>query len=342
MQPVETRCGSSTGFSLPDTQGVGFYRGMLPASNLTGAGHHVAADTRLPDQAHAGAFDTIIGMRVCNDGASKTWQTLARAGHTKLVFEIDDDLWHVDASNRPAAAFYHGERLDRLSRNIEVADVVTVTTDHLANVVSEWNRNVRVVPNQIPAWLLDHERPVSSAGLTVIGWRGGASHNRDFGELAAPLRRFLQHPARRGRVEFHSMGVDYTPRVQSRHAQLRHTDWLPVAADFLRAIDFDIAVIPLRPSTFNDSKSELALLEMSALGIPSIVSCTGPYERAMGAGAPVLCAKDAGEWAMHLDALTDPVDGAEMRAAIGKAAHDWATTRTVEGNIDNWIRAYQS
>ncbi|MEV8610263.1 hypothetical protein AB0383_20450 [Amycolatopsis sp. NPDC051373] len=325
---------------LCDSQGVGHYRALAPAAAIRDAGHHVTCSERIPDEAHDGAFDVIVGMRVCNEGASRTWQRLATAGHTKLVFEIDDDLWHVDPSNRPAAAFYRDDVLKRLTRNVEVADAVTVSTEPLADVLRTMNRNVHVVPNQIPAWLLNHDRPATDT-LTV-GWRGGSSHSRDFGELARPLRSWLQHPTQRGRVGFHSMGADYTARVTTRHTTTRHTPWMPSVGDFLRAIDFDAALIPLRPSVFNDSKSELALLEMSALGIPSIVSDTGPYARAIHAGCPALGATDAHAWRDLLGELFDPVYGEDLRAQWGKQARDWARTRTFDLNVHRWVEAYES
>lgn len=327
-------------FWLPDTNGVGFYRGIAPACALADAGHHVAASERLPDAARDGAYDVIVGMRVSNLGASRTWQELARAGHTKLVYEIDDDLWNVDPSNKSAFPFYQGERLDRLTRNVEVSDVVTVTTAALADQVSLRNPRVRVVPNQIPGWLLDHQRP--TADMLTVGWRGGSSHARDFGELRQPLRSWLQHPAQRGRVAYHAMGADNTDRVATRHSTVRHTPWNDSVGGFLRAVDFDLAVIPLRPSSFNDSKSELALLEMSALGIPAIASPVGPYKEAAANGAPVVLASNPGEWRDALDTLTDPTTGEQARAELSAAARAWVAGCTFEANVTNWIEAYQA
>lgn len=327
-------------FWLPDTNGVGFYRGIAPACALADAGHQVAASERLPDAARDGAFDVIVGMRVSNLGPSRTWQELARAGHTKLVYEIDDDLWNVDPSNKAAFPFYQGEQLGRLTRNVEVSDVVTVTTAMLADQVSLRNPRVRVVPNQIPGWLLHHQRP--TADMLTVGWRGGASHSRDFGELAAPLRRWLQHPAQRGRVAYHAMGVDNTDRVATRHGTVRHTPWNDSVSGFLRAVDFDAALIPLRPSQFNDSKSELALLEMSALGIPAIASPVGPYKEAAVNGAPVVLASTPAEWRDALDTLTHPETGEQVRAELSAAARAWVAGRTFEANVTNWIEAYQA
>ncbi|MFB9924861.1 hypothetical protein ACFORO_25835 [Amycolatopsis halotolerans] len=322
---------------LADRSGCGYYRLMLPGAELAKRGHDVMLDGALPAAAKSGECDVVIGQRTCNEGASVTWQKIARAGHTKLVFETDDLLSAVDPSNRAAHRFYDAETVRRYHENMAVADVITVTTDRLAEHARTVNPTaaIHVLPNMIPAWLLGHERP-SAGDLVTIGWRGGLSHGRDFGELAKPLRRFLQHPSNRDRVEFHAMGAPYHERVATRHGRTRWTGWHEAVGDFLRAVDFDVAVIPLRPSVFNEAKSDLALVEMSALGIPSIVSVWpgSPYTAHAAAG-PV--ARFAGDWAEHLH---DLVNDAEAREQLGKQAREWAAGRTIEGNAYRWEEAY--
>jgi hypothetical protein len=315
-----------------DDQGCGEYRVKAPAQALRQRGHDVKVLPGVP--ANLAEFDALVVQRIVLDGPTRAFLKHASAGQVRTVVELDDDLWNLDPSNRQAADFYDEAMLTNLVRCVQAADAVSVTTDALAERVSQWSGNVHVVPNQVPAWLLDHDRP-SGSDLLTLGWRGGTSHARDFGEIAKPLRRFLQHPAQRGRVELHCMGMDHTPRVASRHATLRHTGWHENVADFLRAIDFDVSVVPLRPSVFNRSKSDLALLEMSALGIPTITSDTGPYAAALG-GPNVACSTPA-QWLEALTALTADED---YRRQVGKAAKEWARTRTLEANAWRWEHAW--
>lgn len=327
---------------LADRSGCGYYRIILPGTELANLGHDVWLDDAIAPGAEEGDFDVIVGQRICLPGPSATWQKLARDGHTKLVFETDDLLDDVDPANKAAHRFFTGETTKRYVDNMRVADLVTVTTDALAERCSKYNPNVTVLPNMIPKWLLTHEREVNQH-RTVIGWRGGPSHSRDFGELAAPLRRFLQHPRHRDTHEFHAMGADYTERVRTPHARTRHTLWLDTVDEFLGTVDFDVAVIPLHPSAFNDCKSDLALLEMSALGIPSIVTPTGPYSP-YTAGRPYAPVRyDAATpdgWTNALIQLTIGPDAAEDRAYVGAEARKWASTRTIEANGWRWADAY--
>lgn len=328
---------------MADESGCGTYRCKLPAQALQTRGHTTTYSTIMPAeyQDNQNLVDIIIAQRTCNPAASTWWQKTARKeDRPLLVFEVDDDLWHVDPSNRHAYAWYGQPGIQQaLVENIRVADAVTVTTEPLADVVSQWNDSVHVVPNQVPAWMLDHQRPVDT-DLVTIGWRGSDTHSRDFGELAKPLRRFLQHPTNRDRVEFHAMGANYTARVATRHGRTRWTGWHPDVDDFLRGIDFDVAVIPLRDSVFNASKSELALLEMSALGIPAVVSPVGPYARMAGQVPGLRLAATAGAWEQHLADLTDETPG--QRAQTASRLRAWAASRTYEGNAWRWEHTYQA
>jgi hypothetical protein len=93
--------------------------------------------------------DVIVGQRVCQPGATVRWQQMAREGRCALVYEIDDDLLDVDPSNGPAWSFFSRPEIRaNVIRNIVLADLVTVSTEPLADVVSQWNRNVVVLPDR--------------------------------------------------------------------------------------------------------------------------------------------------------------------------------------------------
>jgi len=88
----------------------------------------------------------------------------------------------VDPSNGPAWKFFGVPEIRaNVIRNIEVADLVTVSTEPLADVISRWNRNVAVLPNCVPASLLDAPHAEGPKGLT-LGWSGGMSHKLDLAE----------------------------------------------------------------------------------------------------------------------------------------------------------------
>lgn len=307
-------------------------------------------DTAMPQWVQDGGADVIVAQRTCMPAPSALWQRLAREGKSKLVFELDDDLWSVEPSNRAAYQLYvQGILRDKwgqivqtdapigqnLIDNITVSDLVTVSTEPLAEIVSRWNPNVIVLPNCIPSWLLDQPMPDTHPHKLTLGWGGSPSHARDLGEIAKPLKRVLSRFG--DEIEWHCMGPDYTPRVATRRGRTRHTGWFDGVEDYLRAVDFHIGMTPLRPSVFNDSKSDLKLTELSALGIPAIVSATGPYKRAAAAGAPCIPVRDGKAFEA---ALIDLIQSPAERERLGKEAREWATTRVIDSNAHLWEEAY--
>jgi glycosyltransferase involved in cell wall biosynthesis len=278
--------------------------------------------------------DVIVAQRAVTGGATKYFQRVCADDTKTAVLDLDDDLLHLDPSN-PAYRYYSDPaQQHRLIENATRAQLVTVSTEPLARVYRQYTDAVIVLPNYIPEDLLTIDRPAGDR--VVIGWAGTATHARDFGELAKPLRRVLQKYA--DRVEFHCLGTDYTHRVQSRRGHTRFTGWVDVVEDYYNLVDFDIGLAPLFSSPFNECKSDLRLKELAAFGIPTIASDFGPYATAMQQGCPAVPARTHKDWERALGEL---VEDTERRIQLGKQARVWATQHTIEANAYRWKQAYR-
>lgn len=322
-------------FWSADRSGCGHYRCTLPASQLHEMGHETSVSQYLHPGVFSGEFDIVVGQRVAEPGPSRLWQKLCRDEGVKTVFELDDDFWAIDPSNVAAYTYYDEAAQQRLKDNVAAADLVTVTTDTLADVVSQWNDNTAVLPNCVPAKLLDWPVP-PDAEIVTIGYGASPSHARDFGEIAKPLKRVLQRYS--DRAEFHSVGHDFTGRVASIRGRTRHTGWLASVEDYYAAIDFQIGLAPLRDTRFNRSKSDIKLLEYAALGIPAVVSLVQPYTDAVNADCPAFGTGVGGrDWEIM---LSDLIVNPDLRAELGRGAREWAATRTIEANAALWEKAY--
>ncbi|MER7814563.1 glycosyltransferase [Streptomyces sp. NPDC096153] len=318
---------------LADESGCGYYRLQLPLQGLAALGYATAADQRMPPAARDNSDTVIVGQRVCMPDPTVLWQALAAQGR-KLIFEIDDDLWNIDASSPKAHAFFAREDIrDNLRRNIAVAAAVTVTTEPLADIVRQWNPNVHVVPNGVPDWLLDHQPPQRTDGTLTIGWGGSATHAMDFEQVSDQLRRSL---TRNPVTEFHCMGSDYGSWMRVPRDRARFTPWVDSVQDFLRTIDYHVGIAPLRPHVFNQSKSALKAIECSALGIPIVASAVRPYEDYVQHGTTGYLVRRDHEWAGHLRALTSDPD---LRAAMGAAARAQARDHTISRLAPLWEKA---
>lgn len=281
----------------------------------------------------------MVGQRVCKDQPSRLWQIISEMPRRpKMVYELDDDLWNVDHSNRAAYDWFingydnytkqqHNVQ-HNIAYNLSIADRVTCTTPALAELVSQWNKEVRIVPNYIPRWMTERDRPVNER-LTV-GWVGSPTHDMDWATASNYVKKFLE---RNPEVQFKLIGAEYGSWLKLPRDQVIETGWFDSVEDCWKAIDFDIGIAPLRPHVFNRSKSAIKFLEYAALGIPTIASDVGPYAANIQHGVTGFLVKRDHEWTKYLRDLTN--DEA-MRKEIGDNAREWAKTQTLEGNIDKW------
>ncbi len=326
-----------------DSAGCRYYRLDLPMQALADRGHDVLVDPVMPDEWRDTA-DVIIGQRVCLPGATVRWQQLAKQGRAKLVLEIDDDLFNIHPSSKRAHAFFAqpGVRAN-LEMNLRAADLVTVTTDHLAEQLSPYNPNIAVLPNCIPAALLDHT-PARREDILTIGWGGSATHQIDW---TGPDEHIARYVTRNPGTEMHVMGWTppvlwgRLPRDRRRVTGWIHgrvTGWIHHVNDLHRAIDYHVGVIPLRDMPFNLSKSDIKFVEMAALGIPVVASGAGPYALSVQHETTGYLVTRPQDWQRYVAQLV--ADGS-LRETVGKAAQEWARTRTVEGNAHLWEAAYQ-
>jgi hypothetical protein len=315
---------------MADRTGCGTLRIELPLLELRARGMATAFSERMSDQVQPAV---IIGQRVCNPGPSSRWQQLAaQVNRLRLVFELDDDLWRIDPSSPIAHRFFNGPGVqDRLEANLRVADAVTVTTEELADVVRPLNANVHVIPNYLPAWLLQHERP-RREGVVTIGWGGSSTHAMDVGEVGAQLRQVM---TRNPQTELHLMGSDYAQAMGVRgRERVRFSEWTSSVPEYWRSVDYDVMLAPLKPSIFNRSKSPLRPMEAAFLGIPVIASNFGPYADFVKDGLTGYLVSRDHEWGKRLRELCND---AAMREEMGAAARLQAADWTLEKNVSRWV-----
>lgn len=318
-----------------DAQGAGHYRIGQVLDELARRGHQTSHDRLLPAVAREEA-DVIIGQRVCQTGPSELWQQMCREARAVMVFEIDDDLFHVDPGSIAAHRFFSiPEVRANLRANIAAAHVVTVSTETLAEVLRPLNPNVTVVPNFISAADLALPVPVEHPTLgPTVGWYGSESHAPDFTEAAPQIVRYLR---RNPRVRYHQMGGTFGWERAIESDQFRVTGWIDGLAALMREIDFQVGLAPLLDNAFNRSKSDLKAKELAALGIPIVASAVGPYLETVQEGVTGLLVRREHEWNAHLHAL---LSDEERRVSMGKAAREWAASQTIEEHAGRWLDAW--
>lgn len=321
---------------LGDHAGCGWYRIMMPLAALRHAGVEAnwSATLTEPDW----ESDIIVAQRTCKPGPSAVLQRMAahKGTRPRLVFELDDNLWQIDRHNAARTFYSDPDIRANLRTNIEVCDLVTVSTEPLAEVVRKWNPNVFVLPNMIPGEWLEWRHGTHIDRVTV-GWQGSDTHDGDWPGVGPVIERWFNRTKKDYPLEMHTLGK--VPRHFPDIYPHRQTGWSKSIEAYYRTIDWSIALAPLADTPFNESKSDLRVLEAAMLGIPVVASATAAYAGSVQHGVTGLLARTAQEWAQHLQTL---VEEPEAREEMGKAAREWARTRTIEATCYNWLEAWVS
>ena len=180
-----------------------YYRAYLPLGALKKLGlAKTAVGTMIGGS--LSAHDVIVGQRQCLVNNTNEWDKMARAGKA-LVYELDDDIWHLPESNPAKKLFWDRDgMLARLEFNLMRSVCATASTEPLAAIMREFNPDVTVLPNYVDPMIFNVKRPKHS-GIT-IGWAGSPTHRDDLAVCARQVRKVM---GKYRLVDLHLMGVDY-------------------------------------------------------------------------------------------------------------------------------------
>jgi glycosyltransferase involved in cell wall biosynthesis len=320
--------------------GSGFYRYHVPWYALNDESRHMYAISSqadgVPTAEQVAGIDVLSLQRPAGKGGARLLEQLA--GHVKLIYETDDDMLQADPSGLPH--LYDERMKESIRRCMRLADMVSVSTDYLAEQVAPYNDNVRVLPNYIQAKLISEAEmwrsQLSADRPLLIGWQGGTTHLIDMVTVAEPLREVLEaHPD----VHVHFAGFDYSPLIGRGNGlpgtidpdRCHWSNWQPNVWEHYRATShFDIAIAPLADVPFNRSKSHLKALEAAAMGQPIIAADLLPYRGFVVDGVTGYLVSSKEEWKAR---LTELVNDADARAEMGAKARDVARQWTIQ---DGW------
>jgi glycosyltransferase involved in cell wall biosynthesis len=317
-----------------------FYRLLEPA-RVTGT----EVVDRLP---HVGSADTVILNRPLDPGIAEQVRLWREEGRT-VIIDMDDDFDAVVPEHR-----IHGMyTTEHLHAACKAASVVTCSTPALIERYG-YGHGV-LLRNKIPESYLSVTRRTrtpdtlgpelfGTAG-TWVGWYGSlGSHPNDPIVAGAAVGAALRTDPD---AEFVFAGP---PKDGPRLAELfdvpkvRELGFFSMSGLIQVISEFDIGIVPLERSPFNDAKSWLKGLEFAAVGVPVVASFTPEYRRmsdGLGFGHPPACwlASTPPEWERQLTKL---IRLPEWRAELAAHAKEWAATQTIERATDDWRTVWYS
>lgn len=279
----------------------GYIRGLLPLSDLADSEAFeitiVSAD-RVTDY----VADIFFTQRnAISDGdLAETIIAHCRAAGTKIVYDIDDDLFGL-ASDHSEFTTYR-ETLAGAFRFITQADLVFASTERLKSQLSFWNTNIEVVPNALAdsVWDLSGGVPNivrdSRSESVRIVYMGTMTHGADFAIVEAPLRRLCEEFG--ARVSFEIVGValpdDLPDWCRTIDLPPEITESYPAFVNWLQSANhWHIGLAPLVDTNFNRAKSGIKYLDYAALGLAVAASDIEGYRGIISDGTDGVLVRNA-------------------------------------------------
>ena len=330
-----------------DGTGCGMYRMAWPGNAVKKSGKTVNVLQRpariAVDQSNkirgidVGTAEVVVFQRPGSYQIAEVIPLLQDQGR-KVVIDMDDSLSKIHPRN-PAWRVYdprvnHKTNWMHAAKACSLADLVTVTTDALANEYGQHGR-VIIIPNHVPKSYLDISKPVNKT--PIIGWAGyTATHVDDLRVTKGAINKVVSETQSRfagfgDRNIFTELGI----KLVSPHESWGFTNINEYAK---RLVRFDIGLVPLKTSDFNRAKSWLKGLEYASLGIVPVVTPIGDYLNLIDLGMAIP-AETPDDWYRVVRELVEDHDmRREWSEKVRKLAANW----TIEGNSFKWWDAWNS
>lgn len=201
--------------------------------------------------------------------------TTAKQCRIPTWVDYDDDPFSIPKDNPNADYFAEKSVIDATKRCLELANLVTVTTEALQKKFKQYNDNVLIIPNCHDDYLLGPCDPTEKRA-PIFAWRGSATHQADLmsvkNEIIALHKEFPD-------FEWHFLGynpffiTDFIPHTYHKPRDLMQYIGL------LQHLRPAIVFVPLVDNEFNHAKSNIAWMEATYCGATVVAPHFDPWDR---------------------------------------------------------------
>ena len=305
--------------------GVEYHRLITPHCNM-GDVTSIATIDHLPDSFFYD-YDLIISSSVISKLGNQEllWKQLKRIGIPVVIDR--DDTWVLPHSHPMYKEWQIKKRAQDIIYNLKQADLVTTTTNHLANMIKVYNKKVAILPNTIdftqPQFIPNEDISIMKSDLVHIGWSGSVTHLQDLQLIESDLMSLNKSNQKDyklmlagfydGDFMWHNYEKIFTSNFiigDNNYGRINSAD----VNSYAQAYNLmDIGLIPLRDNEFNKCKSDLKLSEMGSFGLAVIVSELEPYKELSKHGKNCLISNKK-EWYKTIRKL---IDNPELRKDLG-------------------------
>jgi hypothetical protein len=272
----------------------------------------------------------------------------------KIVMDNDDTYKDIGAVK--LNTYFNKERMERglgsvnkiVDQFILEADLITTSTEYLADEYRKLNLNVVVLPNCVDPFYF--EEPLrNETDVVRIGITGSIGMSYDL-DVLAPIIKHYEHD-KRVKIVFFSLPANRASNpilnraYENEYNFLDSVDveWHPlvdadVYYDKINSLKLDIMIIPRADNYFNRCKSNLKFLESSMFEIPVIAQGftdgKSPYQVNPEDSKHMKIVIDNNDWIPTIEAMINDKEGRREQGRkakeyvlenydINKKAHLW-------------------
>lgn len=291
--------------------------------------------TRLGDVLRARRAEVAVIQRDLFPFGPPALERLLRGVCPRLVYDTDDATY-LRPSFTPNTVFQRLRRFDKVAEVVATARWVSAASAPIAAWARQFNADVSIVPMAVDLSAYDAvPRPSTSQGPVVLGWAGTAGGLR-YLEALAPV---LQQLSARHDILVRVVSGGYAS-VRLPGVPLDTRPWCAASA-LADLASFDIGLVPLADTPFEQAKFPFKLLQYLALGVPSVSARVGLAAALIRDGDNGLLAGSDAEWLASLQRL---IGEASLRVRLregGRAtvAASYTIERVAPLLVDGLFRA---
>ncbi len=343
-------------------QGCYNVRCLLPlqANGWDGDRTSIRPDELTPENKTKAALasDVVVFHRPEDPQKLKLARILKEEGK-KIVFDNDDT--YKDATTVKLNKYISEARVAKGMKSINSyvdqfiieADLVTCSTEFLAEEYRRLNPNVKVLPNCIDPFL--YEEPLKNdTDVVRIGVTGSIGVSSDM-EVLSPIISHYEND-KRVQIVFFSLPANRYDKLvgetyfeEYKWLDSVNVEWHPYVDadkyyDKLNSLKLDMMIIPRADNYFNRCKSNLKFLEAAMFEIPCIVQGfadgKGPYQVNPEDSKYLKMVMDNKDWIPEVEQMIADKEG---RQKLGKEAHDYVLANyNIEDKAHLWKEAYDT
>lgn len=257
--------------------------------------------------------DIIISQRLMMDNLVTAYKIGRSAGQI-IVNDVDDWYWGLSTTNE---AFKHShpkhnayENTNYYRQSLAASSYVTVSTPYLHGRLS---RTLKVPMTILPNYVdVSRFSPVTITDTDCpdVGWAGSTSHRSGDIEI---LNGVLGPLAKEGSIKLVHAGdcvgsPSFASQLGVEEDLISRKIPRALAEDYPSILDFEVGLIPLRNTPFNEAKSDIKGLEYAAAGIPFVASNLPSYVGLANSGfdGGSFLAKNGEQWKKYVTRFRSP------------------------------------